>query len=101
MAQAAGNLDAMGGVENHGPSKVAHDLEAAHIHHQVVIAEGRAALGEQDIVVPCGGDFVRGVAYIVGRYELALLDVNRAAGAPGGDEQVGLAAEERRDLEDI
>ncbi len=75
--------------------------EAAHVHYQVVIAERRPALGEQDIVVPGGRHFVRGVADIVGRNELALLDVHGAAGATRGDEQIGLAAEKSGDLEDV
>ena len=38
---------------------------------------------------------------VVRRHELALLDVDDAAGAAGGQQQVGLAAEERRDLQDV
>ncbi len=35
------------------------------------------------------------------RDELALLDVDDAAGAPGRDQQIRLAAQERRDLQDV
>ena len=41
------------------------------------------------------------MAHIPGRDELALLDVDGAAGFAGGDQQVGLAAEEGGDLQDI
>ena len=36
-----------------------------------------------------------------GRNELAFLDVHDAAGAAGLDQQIGLAAQERRDLQDV
>src|ERR1035438_8760866 len=36
-ASAAGQLYAMGGVEHHRPAQIAHDLETAHVHHQVVV----------------------------------------------------------------
>ena len=41
------------------------------------------------------------VPHVVGREELALLDVDDAAGPRRGDEQVGLPAEERRNLQDV
>ena len=39
--------------------------------------------------------------HIIGREELTLLDVDDAAGLRGGDEQVGLAREKRRNLEHV
>ena len=48
-----------------------------------------------------GGDLLRGVADVVRRHELALLDVDDAAGAAGRDQQIGLAAKKRRDLQDV
>ena len=38
---------------------------------------------------------------IVRRDELALLDIHDAAGAPRFEQQIGLAAKERRDLQDV
>ena len=38
---------------------------------------------------------------IVRRDELALLDVDNAAGASGFEQQIGLAAKERGDLQDV
>ena len=100
-ARAAGQLHAVGGVEDHRPAGIAHDLQAAHVHHQVVVAEGRAALGQHHLAVAGGGHLLRGAADIVRRHELALLDVDDAAGAAGGQQQVRLAAEERGDLQDV
>ena len=51
--------------------------------------------------MPLSRSFSDGVAHILRGDELALLDVDGAAGAGGSDEQVGLAAEEGRDLQDI
>ena len=41
------------------------------------------------------------MADVVRRDELAFLDIDDAAGAPSCNQQIGLAAEERRDLQDI
>ncbi len=51
--------------------------------------------------LPGAGHFFRGVGDVPRRKKLALLDVDHAAGAPGGDEQVGLARKKRRNLEDV
>ena len=94
------NLHGMGSIEDDG-GEGAHDGERAHVHNEVVVAEGRATLGEKDAGVAGGCDFFDGVAHVPGRDELAFFDVDGAAGAAGGDEQVGLAAQKRRNLEDV
>ena len=98
---AARKLHAVGGVEHHRPAGLAHNLQPAHVHHQVVVAEGGAALGEQHPGIAGGDHLFHGVPDIVRRHELALLDVDDAAGAPGGHQQVRLAAQEGGDLQDI
>src|SRR5262249_38663932 len=70
----ARKLDAVGRIEHHRPAKFAHDREAAHVDHQVVIAKGAAALGKDDLVVPGARDLLSGVADVVRADELALLD---------------------------
>ena len=95
-----GLLDGVGGVEDDG-REPAHDGERAEIDDEVVVAEGGAALGEEDALVAGGANFLDAVAHVPGRDELAFLDVDGAAGFAGGDEQVGLTAEERGNLEDI
>jgi len=94
------DLDGVRAVKDDG-SKGAHDGESAHIDHQIVVAEGSAAFGEEDAGVAGGSDFVDGVAHVPGRDELAFFDVDGAAGASGGDEEVGLAAEEGWDLKNV
>src|SRR5277367_64232 len=86
VAQAARNLDAVGSVENNRPAEIAHDLEPAHIHHQVVVAERGATLGEQDIIVARSGHLLGCIANIVWRNELALFDIDDSSGAAGGDQ---------------
>jgi hypothetical protein len=91
----------MSRVEHDGPAVASHDGQAAHIDDEVVVAERRAALGQKDSIVPGGCDFVGGVTDVGGRNELALFDVHDTACAAGGDEQIGLPAKERGDLNDV
>ena len=76
-------------------------FEPAHVDHQVVIAERRPALGQQDLVVAGRRHLLRRALDIVRRHELALLDVDDAAGAPGRHQQIGLPAKKRRDLQNV
>ena len=94
-------LDAMGGVEDYRPARIPHDLQPAHIHHQVVVAEAGAPLRKHHLRVAGRGDFVGRAVDIVGSHELAFLDVHDAAGPAGGYKKVRLAAKEGRYLEDI
>ncbi len=95
-----GSLDGVGGVEDHR-GKGAHDGERAHVDDEVVVAEAGTALGEGDAGVAGVANLFDGVAHVEGGDELALLDVDGSASLGGGDEEVGLAAEEGRDLEDV
>ena len=52
-------------------------------------------------MLPVEAIFLDGVFHVVRSDELALLHVDGAAGFSGGDEQVGLAAEEGGNLEDV
>ena len=96
----AGDLDRVGGVED-DRGVFAHDGQRAHVDHEVVVAEAGAALGEGDAIVAAFAQFGDGVAHVLRGDELAFLYVDGAAGAGGGDEQVGLAAEEGGDLQDV
>src|SRR2546425_6760634 len=93
-------LHGVSGVEDHG-SEFAHDGQRAHVHHEIVISEARTALGYEYAVVSGRAAFLDGVAHLPWRDELALLDVYRALGHSGGNDQVGLAAEECRNLQNI
>ena len=95
-------LHRMRGVEDHRRAGVAgQDRQRAHVGDQRVVAERGAALGHQHVAVAGAGDFRDHVLHVPGRQELALLDVDGLAGFRRGDQQVGLPAQERRDLQHV
>ncbi len=100
-AESAGALHRVGGVKDDGQAFLADPVKRAHVGDEVVIAEGGAALGDQEAIATEGAHFVPDVDGVPGGEELAFFDVHGAAGFSGGFEQVGLAAEEGRDLEEI
>ena len=75
--------------------------QPAHVDDEIVIAEGRAALGDEVILAAAGAELGRDVVHVVRREELALLDVDRASALRRGEEQIGLAAKEGGDLQDV
>ena len=77
---APGQLQAVRHVENHRNALLAHHRKATHVDDQVVVAEARAALGDDDARITRGGDLRDGVLHVVGREELALLDVDDPTG---------------------
>jgi hypothetical protein len=60
-----------------------------------------AALRQQDLIVAGRCHFIRGVPDIVRRDELALLDIHHPARAARFEQQIRLAAQKRRDLQDV
>ena len=96
-----GQLDAVGHVEDYGTPQAPHDGEAAEIHHQVIVAEHGAPLREQHPAIAGGKDLVLHRRHVPGGHELAFLDIDRLAGSGCGHQQVGLAAEKGRDLQDV
>ncbi len=93
-----GHLDRVGPVEDHG-REPPQNGQRAHVHYKVAVAEGGAALGERDTFIAGRSHFFDCVAHIAGCDELAFFYIHRAAGLPGGHQQVGLAAQESRDLQ--
>src|SRR4051812_45196469 len=81
--------------------ELAHDGERAHVHHQIVVAEACAALSHEDAIVSRRAAFLNHVLHVPWRNELALLDVDRALGHTRSRYQIGLAAEESRDLKHV
>ena len=75
--------------------------ERAHVHDQVAVAEGGAALGLPDLLRPALAQLAGDIGHLVRGEELALLDVDHAPAGGGGEEEVGLAAEEGGDLEHV
>ena len=94
-------LHRVGGVEHHRIAGLGQDRQRPHVVDQRVVAEADAALAQQDVVVAGAGDLRRHVLHVPGRQELALLDVDRAAGRGRGEQQIGLAAEKGGDLQHV
>ena len=89
-------------VEHDGATRRTHDGERAHVRHQVVVAEGRAALAYENVVATArlarlGND----VHHVFGSEELTLLDVDGLSRRGDGADEVRLAAEKRRRLQDV
>src|SRR5579862_1640619 len=79
VALAAGKLNRVRGIEYHRTSRPAHDGKRAHVRHEIVVAEGEAALAYHDPGVAGGARLVDHVLHLPWREELALLDVDRLA----------------------
>ena len=95
-------LQRVGHVEDHRGRQPAQHGETAHVDHQIVIAEGRAALGQPDLRrgATAARIFSTTRAHVIGSQELPLLDVDHAAQAARRRlEQAGLPREKGRDLE--
>lgn len=96
-------LQRVGDVEDHRAiaGNLFHDAEAQHVHHQVVVAEAGAAVAQDDLLVARLGELVDDVEHLRGAEELRFLDVDDAAGLGQRHHQVGLASQERRQLQDV
>jgi hypothetical protein len=98
---AARQLHGMGGIENHRATGIAQHRQAAHVGHQVVVAEREAALADQDVVVAGRAGLVDDVPHLPGREKLPLLDVHRSSLRRDVDDEIRLPAEESRCLQDV
>ena len=90
----------MGDIETDRPAQSHEIAEAQEVVHQTAVAEGRAALREHDLVRTGILELRDDVPHLVRRQELSLLDIHRTAGRRTRHEQVGLPAQEGRDLQD-
>ncbi len=103
IALSTRQLHRVRGVEHHRAAGLAHDREAAHVGHQIVVAEGGAALADHD-VVGATIHFTRlehHLFHVARRHELALLDIHRLARSSASLDEVRLPAQESRRLQHI
>ena len=91
----------MGGVENHRRANLGHDRQRAHVGDQRVVTEGGTTLRHQHIGVARTGHLAHDILHVPRRQELSLLDVDDLAGLGCSHQQVGLARQERRDLQHV
>src|SRR4029450_11936413 len=88
-------------IENDAITCVTHPVERAHVGDEVVIPKGGAALGEAELCVAEGDQFLGDVSHIPRCEELAFFYVNRTTRLGSGTQQIRLPAEERRDLQHV
>ena len=100
-ALSARNLHAVRGVHDDGIAELSHDRQRAHVGHKRVVAEAGAAFGQHDAAAAGFLGLGDDVLHIPGRKELSLFDVDGSAGLRGLVDEVRLAAEERRYLQNI
>ena len=93
-------LDRMRRVEYHG-RKLAHDGKRAHIDNEIVVAETGTTLGQKNLRVARLAAFLHCVPHVPRRNELSFFDVYGAAAERSGDHEIGLAAQECRNLQHI
>ena len=97
----AGQLHAVGCIKDDRTAQRPHHRKRTHIHHQVVVAETCSPFGQQYPVAP--GCPTLSTAYFMSQGETnwPFLIFTALAGLGRRDQQVCLAAEKGRDLENI
>jgi hypothetical protein len=88
-------------VEHHRVPELAQHRKGPDVHNEIVVAEADAALGDENRFVAFGRDLGDHVTHVARRQELSLLDVDGLVRPGRGDEEIGLARQERRDLNDV
>ena len=98
VSAAARQLHRVSYIEHDGKAEPFHDGNRAHVGDQVVIPEGGAALGYQQLFsahLTCLSNYL---SHFLRRQKLTLFDVHYAASVDGGLDQIGLPAQECGDL---
>ena len=98
---AAGNLYAVSSIHNYGITKLTHNSQTAHIGYQCVVAEACTALGKHNVMIACFLNLFDNIFHVPRCQELAFFYINSLAGFGSCINQIGLAAQEGRDLQNI
>ena len=93
--------DGVGGIKDDGVAGLFHFVESAGVDDEVVVAEGVAAFGEDNVVVARGFDFGGDFRHVFGGEELAVLEVDDSARFSGLNHQGRLHAEVGGNLENV
>src|SRR5262249_16204194 len=101
FALASGELKAVRHIEHDRTAEALHDGKAAEIDNEIVVAERSAAFGEQHSFVSGFPHFLNDVFHVRWRQELPFFDIHDLARLGSGDDQIGLAAQECRDLKNV
>ena len=89
------------GVEDHRAARLLEHGDGAHVRHEVVVAEGRAALGDEQLFAAHQFGLLHHAAHLLRREELAFLQVHNFFGGHRRLDQIRLPAEEGGDLQDV
>ena len=100
-SHATGELYAVGGIKNNGVAELTHNGERAHIHHQVMVAEGCPPFCHCQIRIMGFFHFFNHIFHVFRCHELALFHIHRFACHGSAVNQVCLAAEEGGNLQHI
>src|SRR6185503_7173346 len=93
--------DRVARVEDDGVTDLVQEIEAARIHDEIVVAKRVASLRDDDAIVAGVLDLLDGLRHVLGRQELAVLDVHDGSRLRGRDEELRLHAQVRRNLDDV
>ena len=96
-----GLLQAVSGIDDDRKARLPHNGYCPEIDDKVLITECRASLCEHDPVVPGIYNLLCRKLHRLGRKELPFLDVNHLSCTGCGNQQVGLPAQEGRNLQHI
>ena len=101
----AWKLDSMGRVDGDGAAELLHLGNAEHVDDEIVVAKAGAALAQDYADICSFTDLGDDVLCIPRCDELGFLDLDDpsrcGSGLGGGDNQISLAAQESRDLDDV
>ena len=100
-SRSARNLHTMCRIENSWVSVVCHYTEATHIYDEILIPECSAALGLPNFFRPRRIQFIGDKCHLMWREKLPFLYVDRTASRCSSCEEIGLATEKCRNLENI
>ena len=101
IAEAAGLLNTVSGIEDDGTAKLFHFFDGGHIVDEAIVAEERSPFGQNDFIVAAAADFFDGIFHFFRREELTFFYIYRFSSIGTGTKQVGLPAEEGRYLKAI
>jgi hypothetical protein len=77
-------------IEDDRDAQLAHDRKRTHVDDQIVIAEARATLCDDNLGVARVDHLRDSVPHVLGRQELSFLDIDHATGSRRGHEKIGL-----------
>ena len=94
-------LNRMGGVEEDGAAEALHDLDPPKIHDQVSVSEHRSPFRHDHALRSGRARLVDRARHRCRIQELPFLEMYRLSGPRDGLDQLGLAAQERRHLDQV